>query len=395
MFLTGRVSYVSLLSKSEIERLAEKREGWCVSIFMPTHRAGQEIQQDPIRLKNLLGQAEERLVAVGLRHSEAQSLLAPAQELIPRQEFWRHQSDGLALFLSPTVFQFYRLPFNFEELMVAANRFHVKPLLPLLSGDGRFYVLALSQNEIRLLQGTRYSVGQVDLTDVPESLAEILKWDDPEKRLQWHSRTGNQSNRRAAIFHGHGVASADDPKDYIRRYFHRIDEGLTKVLAGEAAPLVLAGVEYLLPIYEQVNSYPYLMDGSVTGNPERQSVKDLHQRAWKIVAPLFQQEQQQAAEQYQRLAGGGSELVSNELKAVVPAAYDGRVAVLFVGMGLQRWGGFDPQTRTVIIHEIEKPGDVDLLDYACVQTLLSGGTVYAVESDELPDAPSLAAVLRY
>jgi len=386
---------MSVLSKSEIEQLATKREQWCVSIFMPTRRAGAEIQQNPIRLKNLLGQAEERLVTLGLRQPEAEALLEPARDLIPRQDFWRHQSDGLALFLSPKSFWLYRLPFDFAELMVAADRFHIKPLLPLLSGDGRFYVLALSQNEIRLLQGARYSVGQVDLTDVPESLAEVLKWDDPEKRLQWHSRTGNQSNGRAAIFHGHGVASADDPKDYIRRYFHRIDEGLSNVLAGEAAPLVLAGVEYLLPIYEQVNSYPHLMEEGIKGNPEKQSMKELHQRAWKIVAPVFQQERQQAAEQYQRLAGAGSELASNELKTVVPAAHDGRVAVLFVGTGLQRWGGFDPQTRTVHVHEIEKLGDVDLLDYASVQTLLNGGTVYAVEPDKLPDVAPLAAVFRY
>ena len=386
---------MSFLSRSEIEQLAEKRGGWCVSIFMPAHRAGTEIQQDPIRLKNLLGQAQERLVTAGLRSPEAQTLLEPAQGLISRPEFWRHQSDGLALFLSSKSFWSYRLPFNFKELVVAADRFHIKPLLPLVSGDGRFYVLALSQNEIRLLQGTRYSVGQVDLTDVPESLAEVLKWDDPEKRLQWHSRTGNQTDGRAAIFHGHGVASADDPKDYIRRYFHRIDEGLAQVLADEAAPMVLAGVEYLLPIYKEANSYRHLMEEGVTGNPEQLSAKELHQRAWKIVAPVFQQEQRQAVERYQRLAGAGSELASNALKAVVPAAHDGRVEVLFVGTGAQRWGGFDPRTRTVDVHETAEPGDEDLLDYAAIQTFLKGGTVFAVEPHEAPDDALLAAVFRY
>jgi hypothetical protein len=386
---------MSFLSKSEIERLAEKRAEWCVSIFMPTHRAGAEIQQDPIRLKNLLGQAQERLIAAGLRDPEAQALLEPAQDLVPCQEFWRHQSDGLALFLSPSASEFYRLPFDFEALVVAADRFHIKPLLPLLSGDGRFYVLALSQNEIRFLLGTRYSVGQVDLTDVPESLAEVLKWDDPEKRLQWHSRTGNRTNGRAAIFHGHGVASADDPKDYIRRYFRRIDEGLTTVLADEGAPLILAGVEYLLPIYEEANTYPHLLEEGVTGNPEQLSLKQLHQKAWKIVAPVFQQEQREAAETYQRLAGSGSELASNALKTVVAAAHDGRVAVLFVGRHLQQWGSFDPRGRTVHVHETKEPGDADLLDYAAVQTFLKGGAVYAVEPDRLPDAAPLAAVLRY
>jgi len=42
--------------------------------------------------------------------------------------------------------------------VVVSDRFHLKPLLPLLTGDGRFYILALSQNQVRLLQGTRYSV---------------------------------------------------------------------------------------------------------------------------------------------------------------------------------------------------------------------------------------------
>jgi hypothetical protein len=31
------------------------------SIYLPTHIAGREIPQDPIRLKNLLSSAEERL----------------------------------------------------------------------------------------------------------------------------------------------------------------------------------------------------------------------------------------------------------------------------------------------------------------------------------------------
>lgn len=35
------------------------------------------------------------------------------------------------------------------------DRFHVTPLLPLLAGDGHFFVLALSQNQIGLLEGTR------------------------------------------------------------------------------------------------------------------------------------------------------------------------------------------------------------------------------------------------
>ncbi len=386
---------MSLLSEAQLEALSEKQDGWCVSIYMPTHRASDQIQQNPIRLKNLIGEAEEHLAAEGLRGTEAAELLEPARALVPLHSFWRHQSDGLAIFVSPDEFRHYRLPFDFEELVIVADRFHIKPLLPLLSGDGQFYVLALSQNETRLLQGTRYSVGEIDLEDVPKSLAEVLKWDDPEKRLQWHTRTGAKTGRRAAVFHGHGVASADDPEDYIRHYCHRIDEGVREMLAGETAPLVLAGVDYVHPIYQEANTYPHLSEGAITGNPEELSAEELHRRAWDIVAPYFQRERQAAADRYRQLAGTGSELASNEIGQVVPAAYQARVEVLFVPVDVQQWGTFDPATNEVRLHAEREAGDEDMLDFAAVHTFLNGGTVYAVEPERVPDDAPLAAVFRF
>jgi hypothetical protein len=391
------VNRMDILSRDELKILMSKHKGLCVSILMPTHRAGRGIQQDPIRLKNLLSETEERLLADGLRTSETQELLEPAEKFLQDSLFWQHQSDGLAIFLSSEVFRYYRLPFDFDELVVAANRFHIKPLLPLLSGGGQFYVLALSQNEVRLLQGTRYSVSDVDLEGVPASLTEALRYNDPEKRLQFHTstRTPGGKGERAAIFHGHGVASADDPKDYISRYFHQIDEALQDLLRDEQALLVLAGVNYLHPIYKEANSYPYLLDEGIEGNPEELRAEELHKRAWAIVQPLFLIAQKEAAAQYRQLAGAGSEQASNDLKEVVPAAYHGRVETLFVAVGLQQWGTFDPATNAVQLHREVKPGDEDLLDFAAVHTLLNGGTVYAVEPDKVPDEAHSAAVFRY
>jgi hypothetical protein len=191
------------------------------------------------------------------------------------------------------------------------------------------------------------------------------------------------------------VASADDPKDYILRYFHWVDEGLRDLLRDVKAPLVLAGVDYLLPIYKEANTYPYLVDEGIEGNPEELRAEELHQRAWAIVQPRFLEAQKEASAEYKQLAGAGSEQASNDLKKVVRAAYHGRVETLFVAVGLQQWGTFDPETNTVQVHEEAEPGDEDLLDFAAVQTLLNGGTVYAVEPDKVPDEALLAAMFRY
>ena len=387
---------MDILNRDGLRILTRKPSGLCVSIYLPTHRAGREIQQDPIRLKNLLGEAEERLTASGLRASGTQELLEPAQRLLQDGLFWQHQSDGLAVFLSREMFGYYRLPFDFQDLVVVTDRFHIKPLLPLLSGDERFYVLALSQNEVRLLQGTQYSVSEVDPEGVPASLAEALRYEDPEKQLQFHTstRTPGGKGERPAVFHGHGTGS-NDAKANLLRYFHRVDEGLQELLRGEQVPLVLAGVDYLLPIYKEANTYPHLVDQGIEGNPEELGAEELYERAWAVVRPLFLAAQKEAAAQYRQLAGAGSEQASNNLKEVVPAACHGRIETLFVAVGIQQWGSFDPSANMVQLHEEAEPGDEDLLDFAAVQTLLKGGTVYAVEPEKMPGEALLAAVFRY
>lgn len=70
---------------------------------------------------------------------------------------------------------------------------------------------------------------------------------------------------------------------------------------------------------------------------------------------------------------------------------------LFVAVGVQKWGIFNPgvSTATVDIHSDAELGDEDLLDAAATHTLLNGGTVYAVELEKVPDEALLAAVFRY
>jgi hypothetical protein len=385
---------MDVLSRADVKALGEKRRGLHVSLYAPTHRAGPGTQQDPIRLKNLVREAEERLVGGGLRVPDAQALLAPAAQLVQDGLFWRHQSDGLAIFLSAGISRYYRLPLGFEELLVVADRFHIKPLLPLLSGDGRFYVLAISQNEVRLLQATRYSVDEVDLEGVPTSLVVALRFDDPEKRLQFHTatRTPGSKGERPAMFHGHGV-SVNDAKTDLLRYFHKVDAGLSELLGDEQVPLVLAGVDYLLPIYQEANTYPHLVDEGIAGNPEEISAEDLHRQAWAIVQPRFLLTQEEAATRYGQLAE--TEQASNELESIVPAAYHARVDTLFVALDVEQWGAFDADSNAIRLHETVEPGADDLLDFAAVQTLLNGGTVYALDQDQIPGRAPLAAVFRY
>jgi hypothetical protein len=388
---------MDIVTEADLEGLARKKDGWHVSIFLPTHRAGAEIEEDRIRLRNLLVQAEKELVVAGERTSSARELLQPASSLLQDYQFWRYLSEGLAIFVSREFFRRYRLPQRFTPLAVVAERFHIKPLMPLLSGDGQFYVLALSQQQVRLLQGTRYSVDEVSLDDVPQGLPEALKFNDPERQLQFHTGTRYPGaiGDRPAQFHGQGVGQGTDSKTDILRYFHQVDEGLRGLLAGERAPMVLAGVDYLLPLYRQASNYPRLVGEGLAGNPDELSAQELHKKAWHVVRPIFLQEKEEEVATYQALACAGRDRASADLAEVVPAAHFGRVGVLFVALGIQKWGSFDRQTNAVEVHAQQEPGDEDLLDLAAVQTLLCGGTIYAVDPEKVPADAPLAAIFRY
>jgi len=356
---------------------------------MPMHRSGPETQQDLIRFKNLIREAEERLITQGIPAPEARELLQSAQKLLQGDLFHQHQSDGLAMFLSPEVFRTYLLPFVFKELVIVTDRFHIRPLLPLLSGDGRYYILALSQNKVRLLQGTHYSVNEVSLADVPKNLAETLRDDDSWKDLRMHSAISGGESTFSSVTHGAEV----DSKENIKRYFRRIDKGLHEWVRDERVPLVLAGVDYLHPIYKEVNTYPHLMDEGIAGNPERLSAGELHELTWTIVKPYLQKAQQEAVNRYKEFASSGRS--SNRVRKIILAASHGRIELLFIVPDFQQWGTFDPSTDEIHLHKKEKTGDEDLFEFTAIRTLLNGGIVYVVEPENMPVTDPLAAVFRY
>ena len=396
---------MALLTQAELKTLAEMQVEPCISIFMPTHMAGQEIRQDPIRLKNHLSDVRQRLDDVGFRDTNVEKMLQPAYDLLEMNDFWRHQKEGLALFIAPDFFRFYRLPLEFENHSVVSDRMHIKPILPMLTGDGYFYLLAFSQNRVRLFQGTHYTMSEVELDDMPNSLAEALKYDDPEEQLRFHaaSRGGSPANSPgtglgspeggAPAYHGQGVGTTDD-KNAILRFCQKIDNEISSFLSGEEAPLVVAAVDYVIQIYQEANSYPHLLDEGIPGNPDVAKPDALHQQAWKLVKPHFKQSQNAAFHAYRDMSDTNE--ASDHLEEVIKAAYERRIETLFVRADQHRWGQFNTQTQDVEFHDEEKAEDTDLLDFAAVQTMLNGGKVFAIKDEEqMPSSEPVAAILRY
>lgn len=387
---------MDILKHADIRELIETSAAWCVSIYMPAHRVDGDQQQDKIRFRNLVIEAQNKLLETGMRRPHVLELLRPAEELFPSKYFWQHQSDGLAVFLSHNFSKVYRLPGHFEEMLFVAKHFHVKPLMPLLNRNERFFILALSMKDVRLFHASRDVIDEVELgPNVPTNLEEAIRLDDPKAFLGYHTSasTPGRQGLRAAVFHGQGEFG-DKKKTSLVHFFKEVDRGLQELIGEKDAPMVLAGVGYLLPIYRQSNTYKRLLEKGLEGNPDDLDARDLHGAAWELVVPIFKEEQNLALQRFTRLLGQKSELASCNLEGILNAAHTGRVEILFIPAGVKRWGKYMKDRHRVLCSSETDPDREDLIDLAAQRTLLHSGKVYTVEPEKLP-VQELAAIIRY
>ncbi|MEA5074939.1 MAG: hypothetical protein VB139_01145 [Coriobacteriia bacterium] len=369
------------LSLQTILDLAQPADSLRVSLFLPTQRFGPGSQEaDSTRLKNLLREAEAMLAEQGLKTAEVDRLLAPARALPDDRPLWLRSRDGLVALLGTEGHHIFQVDLPVAERVHVGHRFSVRPLLPLLGRDDSYWVLALSQKRVRLLKGDRISLTEVPAEHIPESLSDALQWEDYEKTsLQFHTGTSGTGGRRPAVFHGTGEP---DTKKELVRFFRDIDRGLHEHLGDEHAPLVLAGVDYLIPLYREISTCPALLDGAVTGNPDAIGEQVLHERSWAIAAGAFDRQSGRVLESV--LDMWASPRVITEPAGITEAAAAGRVDSLLLSDTAEAW-----------LPAAEAEGPMDLLEQAALDTLRSSGAVVVFPAERMPHGEDAVALLRY
>jgi hypothetical protein len=392
------------LSEVTVRRLSQLGgTGPFVSLYMPTGAGPVANGENRIRLQNLITAARRELEA-GLLSGSPGLLLEPLEKLLGDRHFWsRQRLGGLACFRSPDVLELHRVADPVPERVVVGDRFHIRPLLPSLVGNGRFHVLAMSQHDAQLYAGDRFGLWPRAVPGLPPKAGEpsqsVLPRRDRDLRsLQYHTLGGTLGSiggpRSPAIYHGHG-SSEDRSKIELEKYLRVVAEAIDAELSGERTPLVLACVEYLLPMYQEVSRHPDIVDRPVTGNPKSSDLDALHDGAWELVRARFAPPIDEVRESFEGLRQRGLALTG--LDPVLDAAGGGCVAALYLPEVDPVWGRFHagyPHGSTEV-HAQREIGDEDLMDRAAVLTLAHGGTVYALTPDAMPTGDLVAATLRF
>lgn len=373
---------------AELAPLIEEGAPPWVSVYLPTHRTGPEIEGDPIRLRNLLETAADLLVARGFAADEIGPLLEPGRALVEDDGAWLHQDRGLAFFSCPGRSEIFRLPVAAGPSVVVDDAPQLRPLLDLVDREMTFGILALSRNSVRYLRATPADAQRIALPPgTPSSLEEATRFEDPEKQLQSHATRRVGRGRVVAGFHGHGVP---DERDEVRvaDFLRRVDRGLATV-HDRSWPLLLAGVDDITATFRRVTGESNVLDEVLIGNADRVEDRVLHDRALPIISRWRSARVEADAESFLE----SPELQATSVEDVAIDAMRGRVAIAFVPADVHVWGEVGDGGVTTTEDSI--PGTRDLLDLIAVAAWQTGATVHVLERTAIPGGGDVAALLRY
>lgn len=373
------------------DKLVEAREPPCLSLYQPTSRRHPENLQDPIRFRNLV-RTMERSLQETYPAEDVQSLLKPFLALADDRDFWNTTHDGLAVLGAAGFFRVYRLERPVDELAIVADSFHTKPLMRIVQSADRYQVLGLDLQSIRLFEGSRDGLAEVDLASgVPRTITAALG----EELTEPHQTVASygMGARGLAMHHGHG-AKKDAVGIDAERFFRAVDRAVLEHHSRPARlPLLLAGLPEHHALFRRVSRNPFLMEAGLEVHPDALELDALRERAWRVVEPKYRARLAELVERFGAAMSKG--LGADDPAQVAKAAVAGQIATVLIDADRQLPGRIDVTSGAIEADELAKAGVDDMLDDLGEIVLRAGGQLVVVPAEQMPTSTGVAAIYRY
>ncbi|MBV6273111.1 hypothetical protein KVP09_09310 [Alcaligenaceae bacterium CGII-47] len=388
-----------LILRSLNELLDPIGGGPYISLYQPTHRHHPDNKQDLILFRNLVKQIEDSLSTQHPKASVA-TLLAPFHALAADSDFWNHTTEGIAVFGSDSFFRVTRLQRPTAELAIAADSFHIKPLLRVLQSAERFHVLSINRQTVRLFEGNRDHLDEADLAaEVPSTATDVVGEDSsaPVGTVRSVGGPGGAVPAGGAgaggIRYSHGTKSAVIDQQ-TERFFREVDRTITEHHSKPTGlPLVLAALPEHHAMFRAVSHNAQLLAQGIEVNPDTLSLDELRVLAWAVIEPNYLQRLADFVDQFS--AARNADQGSAELAEVAGAAVAGRVRVLLLEADRQIPGRIDMKTGAIQPEQQQDPQVDDMLDDLAEQVIRTGGEVIMVPALRMPVTTGLAAIYRF
>ncbi len=373
-----------------------------ISIYFPTHVKGNEIAENPIRLKNALQDARQQLEDHGMEEGQIADLLSEAASKIDDHVYWRYQKPGLAVLIENGQTRFIKLPATPPELTVVAARYHVRPLVRILREGDVFHVLAVTQESTQFFDASRHSIDQASVEDMPESIERVREMTDFEDNVGYHQRSnvGPRGGQAAPSYNAQGESPEDYEEVLLEHYLRDVAKAVDQHLAHHHArgALVLAAEPRTLGRLRGFLDYGNVCEDAVQKDPKSMRPEELHAAALEI-AQAHMQETSPRAKSLSRLeawAGGDPDLNGGRaLEDLIQATGEGRIEALFVSQDETVWGRIDEASGVPRIERESTAENEDLVNYLTLRVLDQGGEVFVMPDNLRGELGPMAAIYRY
>ncbi len=370
--------HVDIPTLPEIQTLFAERNQASVSIYVETTPQTQHIGEAGIVLSNLIKEADSQLEKAGIDKRERWAIVEQLEEVTEDEDFWKYQANSLAIFATPESHRSYRLPNRLTAMVQVSDRFHLKPLIRAISVEQHAFVLALAENEVRLIEV---------FSDMP---AVAIRVPNMPKDAASAVGTASVNTRSHTSGRQHG---SEGQKVYLRKFCRMVDAALRPLLSGRHEPLILAASEPLLSIYRSVNTYPELASQVIETSPVRIPEHELAATA----RPILDQRHTKTIEAFKALYSERESegRATTDVAIAARAATFGAVDSLVVNIDEVITGRIDEQTGEVTFADQEGAETYGIVDEIAGRTLAMGGKVIGERKADIPGGGALAAILRY
>jgi hypothetical protein len=369
--------YVDIPTPAELQTIVAARGDVLVSFYLPTTPETQKIDQARTELGNLLKKAEAQLEEAGTPKRSIWPISEQVGDLLDDDEFWAHQANSLAVFVTPESLRTFRLPTHLQAMAQVADRFHLKPLLRSVSVQQHAFVLALAENEVRLIEVfADLPAQEVKVPGLPKDAASAVGTANVNSR--------NYSNRKGG---------SEGQNVLLRAFARKVDAALRPVLTGRAEPLIIAAADPLFSIYRSVCSFDGLAAEGVKASPVRTTAAQLAESARPILDGLHAEAIANVHALFAERENEGR--ATTQLARAARAATYGAVDTLLIDIDEVVPGRVDEASGEITLEDHESATTYGVVDEIAGRVLSAGGRVLAVRREDIPQGASLAAILRY
>ncbi|MCC7575320.1 MAG: hypothetical protein KK926_00615 [Methanomethylovorans sp.] len=362
----------------------------CISLYQPTYRHSPENNQDPIVFKNLIRKIENSL-RLEYQKSDIDSIMKPFYQIEEDKNFWNKTLDGLAILTNSQKCVVYRLQSQVKEFAVAADSFHIKPLIRIFQSVDRYQLLGLSRNEFSLYQGNRYGYQEIELKPgTPRTMTEVLG-EEHTGAYQAHRLSGDAGD--TGMYYGHGGKKAEIDKD-TEKFFRYVDRFILEHYSRPSElPLILVSLKEYHSLFRHVSHNQYLLDRGIDSSYESLETEQLTEKALEIIEPIYLKKIMNLVDSFE--AAKANSLGSDDLALVTKAAFENRVKTVFIEADKILPGKISHDSGEIEAGHIQDADCDDLLDDIAELVLKNRGEVVVLPKEQMLGDTGAAAIFRY